>query len=42
MVDNAVSTLGNIDILINNAGINIAKPALEVTEKDWNKVIDTT
>ncbi|CAI8761254.1 MULTISPECIES: SDR family NAD(P)-dependent oxidoreductase [Priestia] len=41
MVDNAVSTLGNIDILINNAGINIAKPALEVTEKDWNQVIDT-
>ncbi|MFP7733398.1 SDR family NAD(P)-dependent oxidoreductase [Priestia aryabhattai] len=41
MVDNVVSTLGNIDILINNAGINIAKPALEVTEKDWNQVIDT-
>ena len=41
MVDNAVSTLGNIDILINNAGINIPKPALEVTEKDWNQVIDT-
>lgn len=41
MVDNAISTLGNIDILINNAGINIAKPALEVTEKDWNQVIDT-
>jgi len=41
MVDNVVSTLGNIDILINNAGINIPKPALEVTEKDWNQVIDT-
>ncbi|MBU8689784.1 SDR family oxidoreductase [Priestia megaterium] len=41
MVDNVVSTLGNIDVLINNAGINIPKPALEVTEKDWNQVIDT-
>lgn len=41
MVDEAVSTLGGIDILINNAGVNIPKPALEVTEEDWDQVIDT-
>jgi 2-deoxy-D-gluconate 3-dehydrogenase len=27
--------------LVNNDGINIPKPALEVTEEDWRKVIDT-
>ncbi|ARD49751.1 2-deoxy-D-gluconate 3-dehydrogenase [Sporosarcina sp. P33] len=31
---------GKIDILINNAGLNIAKPALEVTEEDWDLVLD--
>lgn len=41
MVDSACSRLGQIDILINNAGINIPKPALEVTEEDWDRVLDT-
>jgi NAD(P)-dependent dehydrogenase (short-subunit alcohol dehydrogenase family) len=31
---------GQIDILINNAGTNIAKPAEEVTEEDWDAVLD--
>lgn len=41
MIDSAYSRLGRIDVLINNAGINIAKPALEVTEEDWDRVLDT-
>lgn len=31
---------GHIDVLINNAGTNITKPATELTETDWDKVLD--
>lgn len=41
MVDKAVELMDGIDVLINNAGVNIAKPALEVTEEDWDAVLDT-
>ena len=40
-VQQAGEAFERIDILINNAGINIPKPALEVTEEDWCRVIDT-
>ena len=33
-------TVGGLDILVNNAGIRIPKPALEVTEEDWDATID--
>lgn len=32
---------GRIDLLVNNAGIRRRAPALEVTEADWDAVIDT-
>jgi NAD(P)-dependent dehydrogenase (short-subunit alcohol dehydrogenase family) len=41
MINKVVSLQGGIDILINNAGVNIAKPALEVSEHDWDTVLDT-
>lgn len=41
MVDEAVKRMGGLDILINNAGVNFPKPALEVTEEDWDQIIDT-
>jgi NAD(P)-dependent dehydrogenase (short-subunit alcohol dehydrogenase family) len=37
----AVNQLGPIDILINNAGCNIRKRAVEVTWEDWNTILDT-
>jgi gluconate 5-dehydrogenase len=33
--------LGAINILVNNAGCNIRKPALDVTWDDWNTILDT-
>jgi 2-dehydro-3-deoxy-D-gluconate 5-dehydrogenase len=41
MVDQVVSEWGHIDILVNNAGMNIRKMAVDVTEDDWDKVLDT-
>lgn len=39
---NTVLTLkGSIDILVNSAGINIRKKAVEFTEYDWDTVMDT-
>jgi NAD(P)-dependent dehydrogenase (short-subunit alcohol dehydrogenase family) len=35
------ATFGKIDILVNNAGCNIRKPALDVTWRDWNTILDT-
>ncbi len=32
---------GKIDILMNNAGCNVRKPALDVTWEDWNLVLET-
>jgi NAD(P)-dependent dehydrogenase (short-subunit alcohol dehydrogenase family) len=41
MVASAVKVFGHIDILINNAGCNVRKPALDVTWADWNVILDT-
>ena len=32
---------GRIDFLINHAGMNIRKPAVDFNESDWDKVVDT-
>ncbi|MDQ2943592.1 MAG: SDR family NAD(P)-dependent oxidoreductase, partial [Candidatus Dormibacteraeota bacterium] len=33
----ALEQFGGVDILINNAGIGIAKPLVEYTEADWDR-----
>lgn len=44
MAENVIKTFGGIDILINNAGINVGsegrKPIHEFTEDNWKKIIN--
>lgn len=39
-VTEIVDTLGRVDVLVNNAGFCIHKPALEVTPQEWRQVMD--
>lgn len=36
----AFARIGSIDILVNNAGRAVRKPAVELTRKEWDAVID--
>lgn len=40
MVNATIETFGKIDILVNNAGIELYKAITEVTEEEWNTLID--
>lgn len=39
-VDAILKAWGGLDIWVNNAGIIIRKPALELSEEDWDAVVD--
>jgi gluconate 5-dehydrogenase len=41
MMAAATSAFGHIEILVNNAGCNVRKPALDVSWDDWNLILDT-
>jgi NAD(P)-dependent dehydrogenase (short-subunit alcohol dehydrogenase family) len=41
MAAGAEAAVGQVHILVNNAGCNIRKPALDVTWSDWNQILDT-
>jgi NAD(P)-dependent dehydrogenase (short-subunit alcohol dehydrogenase family) len=41
MATEAYAAFGQIHILVNNAGCNVRKPALDITWDDWNLVLDT-
>lgn len=41
MAADAEDAFGQVHILVNNAGCNIRKPALDVTWADWNQILDT-
>lgn len=41
LIDNIETQVGEIDILINNAGINMKKYAVEVTDEDFDRIIQT-
>jgi 2-deoxy-D-gluconate 3-dehydrogenase len=40
-VQQAAASAGRLDIVINNAGVALTKPASATTDDDWNAVIDT-
>lgn len=40
-VEHVEHTFGPIDILVNNAGTNIPRPAVKVTEQQWDQMLDT-
>ena len=40
-IGQVVQDFGRLDILVSNAGIRIHNSALEVTEEEWDAVIDT-
>lgn len=39
LVDFTLKQFGNIDVLINNAGIDQIKPFTDITDEDWNRMI---
>lgn len=41
VIDTVVKQLGRVDILLNAAGVQARKPALEMTEQDWETVVGT-
>src|SRR5699024_11166595 len=40
LVDSTVKKYGKVDGLVNNAGIDIIKPADECTRQDWEDIIN--
>jgi len=40
-VDDAAQWQGRLDILINNAGVTLTKPFLELAEAEWDQQVDT-
>jgi len=41
MIDKVTGAFGRLDLLVNNAGVQTWKPLLEVTEEEWDLVVDT-
>jgi len=40
MVAKTLEDWGRVDVLVNNAGIDIIKPAVDYTEAEWDQIID--
>jgi 3-oxoacyl-[acyl-carrier protein] reductase len=42
LIDGAVSELGRIDVLVNNAGLGGTAAVVDMTDEQWSKVLDVT
>ncbi|MEV4733324.1 SDR family oxidoreductase [Saccharopolyspora sp. NPDC049426] len=42
MFDTATSTFGQVDVVVNNAGLGGTASILEMTDEQWDKVVDVT
>lgn len=40
MIDKTMEVFGRIDILVNNAGVGITKSSLDVTQEEWDEVMN--
>ena len=41
MFEKVIAAFGRLDLLVNNAGVQTWKPLLDVSEEEWDLVIDT-
>ena len=41
MIEYIISKFGKIDVIVNNAGVDLVKLFTEVTDEEWNYVINT-
>jgi NAD(P)-dependent dehydrogenase (short-subunit alcohol dehydrogenase family) len=41
LMDAAVERFGKVDILVNAAGITVRRPTVDVTDSEWDRIIDT-
>ncbi|MCC3158570.1 glucose 1-dehydrogenase [Hymenobacter sp. 15J16-1T3B] len=41
LIEHIETTFGPLDVLVNNAGINMKKPALQVTDEEFARIINT-
>jgi len=42
LFDNAIARLGKLDVVVNNAGLGGTAPIVDMTDEQWNVVLDVT